>query len=265
MIINKTGSMIPWATHSWNPVKGCQGKCSKRKGKNNIRCYAEAHFNRFKNSLPQYQDMKSFEDVKWNQKNFDKDFPKESAKIFVNSMSDICFWQEKYTEKTFKKIAKFPQHDYMFLTKHPSVYKKWAYDYLRAFWLKNHRFWLGATAINQEETLTAIKEFKAISAGNKYKFLSIEPIKEEIPFEIFNSKIIDWLIVGTETSKKRSEIFIPRYEYIRGLVNYCLFYKNRISLFMKDNLFVQHEGGIKKYKDNWPLIQEWPGGINESI
>lgn len=199
----------------WNPVWGCLHNC--------VYCYARQLAQRFGKT----EDQKAFNPT-WLQSNFDKSFPKKPSRIFVNSMSDICWWPWEWMESVLKKIADNPIHTFLFLTKSPGIYFGYKFPL-------NCR--LGAT-ITRERYLT-----KSL-AYDRCDFISIEPMLEPIyPRDL---DIFTWVIIGAETGNRKGKV-IPKREWIAEIVDYCR--ANQIPVFLKDSL-----------QEIWgrELIQEYP-------
>ena len=113
----------------YNPVWGCRNDCPY--------CYARQLAQRFGKT----EDQKAFNPT-WLQSNFDKSFPKKPSGIFVNSMSDICWWDREWMHRVLNKIRKNSSHAFLFLTKKPLIYSYYMYPL---------NCWLGITITNQSE------------------------------------------------------------------------------------------------------------------
>ena len=194
-----TKTKIDWCDYTWNPVWGCLNSCPY--------CYARKLAKRFGD--PNFKPT-------WKQKNFDKSFPKKPSRIFVNSMSDLCWWPWDWIDSVLRKIDDNPLHTFLFLTKSPGVY----FNYIFPL---NCR--LGAT-ITREKYLT-----KSL-AYDRCDFISIEPMLESIyPKDL---DIFTWVIIGAETGNRKGKI-IPKREWIAEIVDYCK--ANQIPIFLKDSLW----------------------------
>jgi protein gp37 len=210
---------IEWCDYVWNPVIGCKTGCKF--------CYAKKINDRF-------HFIKNWDEPEWRENSFNKSFPKKSARIFINSMSDICYWEDIWMRRVLDKIKKYPQHTFLFLTKDFDIYADYEF-------LKN--CWLGYTIINQKQMdiLAYDDAFYPPEKKNKF-FISIEPMQEDIILRI----TCDLLIIGAETGNRKNKI-IPKQEWIANLLLQAD--KDNIPVFMKDNL-------KPIYGDN--LIQEFP-------
>lgn len=239
---------IDWCDEVWNPVYGCLKGCPY--------CYARKYANRFA-EVKAHQELDyyrgagqkdlfypaTFEKLKafipfWLESNFRSPFPvKNPKRIFVNSMSDVNYWEPEWMVKVLDRIREYPQHTFLFLTKFPEIYTKWK-------WPKN--CWLGYSLTGLfYNTQNKINIFNRES---NLKFVSIEPLMFWLNEGIFASikTSIDWVIIGAETGNRKEKV-IPKREWIQNIVDFCR--ENKIPVFLKGSL-----------KDIWGenLIQEWP-------
>ena len=215
---------IDWADWVDNPVWGCRNTCPY--------CYARQMARR----MGKTEDQKSFVPT-WMHGNYTKAFPDKPQFIFVNSMSDIAFWEDIWIELTLKKITEYPQHTYFFLTKNPEYYTKFVYF--------PQNCWFGVSITDQAamDRFDKIYWDKYLLTGRRKIFLSVEPLLEEIQLTIYP----DWLIIGAETGRRKGRV-IPKPEWGDIIINDCDLMG--VPVWMKDNL-----------KDIWPagdLIQEKP-------
>jgi protein gp37 len=234
-------SKIGWCNITRNPVWGCLNNCEY--------CYARQIAKRFYKQIAKKEwllqntnnenrllslesDLKSFLPT-WLESNFQKKFPQKPSKIFIDSMSDVSYWQHDWMLKVIDKIKMYPQHKFLFLTKNPEVYDRYYFP---------GNCWLGTTMVHQAKIFELA--LKNIFFKNKNKtFFSIEPIQDEIQL----IGLPDWVIIGAETGNRKNKI-IPQRSWIESLLKQCK--ENHIPIFMKDNL-----------KPVWGknLIQEFPG------
>lgn len=187
---------IDWADYTWNPAWGCRNHCSY--------CYARATAHRWGQNFEPH----------WRQKNFDRPMPKEpGARIFVNSMSEIAYWDMAWWAAVMARIRKHPEHRFLFLSQEPSLY--FSLDF-------PENCWLGVTITTQKQAVE--RAFKAI--GN-ISFASFEPMLEPVDPRWF--AVFDWVILGAETGNRTGRV-IPPAEWIEPFLDL------KVPLYMKDNL-----------------------------
>jgi len=228
---------------SWNMGVGCKGGCTiETVGFN---CYAREYFEtRGKNSYP---EMKNFEDVSFIEKNYVKSFPKQPSMIFVNALSDVFYWPPAWIEKMFARILQHPEHIFVVLSKKPVIYQSWKDCHEIP-----ENIWFGATCLDGNEVSTY--QDHLFPFQNNTKFLSLEPIREEIPVELFDPEAIDWIIIGGQSGPGKK--FYPSIAWVAKLVLFCE--RNEIPLFFKDNLLIDASGVIQKptKRYQWPQVKK---------
>jgi protein gp37 len=210
-------SSIEWTNKTWNPTTGCT-KISKECDF----CYAETEtFRKMHNpKLPKYKlgfnvvvehPYTLKEPYKW----------KQPSAVFVNSMSDLFHKDVSldYIKKVFAVMNDTPQHTYQILTKRHDILKKYS-DKLN--WSDN--IWMGVSVGNQIATR---RIEPLVNCGAKHKFLSVEPLIEEIT-EI-NVKGIDWVIVGGESGS--NAVRSMKKEWVTKIKNECA--KQDVKFFFK--------------------------------
>ena len=121
-------------------------------------------------------------------------------------------------EKVLNRIRENLGYNFLFLTKHPEVYYS-------GCWPGN--CWLGVTATTQDELRLASLIFSEMKNERNIRFVSIEPILEQI--DLGEAAILDWLIIGAETGNRKDKI-IPQKKWIDAL---AYLYPRT---FMKDSL-----------------------------
>ncbi len=226
MELNKT--RIEWCDYTWNCVIGCKNNCKL--------CYAKKINNRF-------HFIENWNNPEWKEKTFNKIFPKKASRIFVNSMSDICFWENSWMEKVLNKIKEYPQHQFLFLTKNPECYNN--------YWVYNN-CWLGVTITSNDDFMYRDQNDKSfdfvlkesIEGSLPKVFYSIEPLIDRVDLDLHFTP--DWVIIGADSTRNKNKI-IPKLEWIEEIKEGCQ--KNNIPYFEKDNL-----KNIVKRK----LIKEFP-------
>lgn len=232
-------SKIEWCDYVWNPVWGCLNDCSycyarkiaRRFHKNIFNKAKEDRYPRWLSERSLLSKLKNFKPV-FLITNFNKPFPKEPARIFVNSMSDIKFWQTEWMCKVLIKAAQNPQHTFIFLTKFPEVYKEYSFPY---------NCWLGVTA-DKNADQGKLRTFWTSAFRAHVKFVSIEPFQESMESIYPFFHITNWVIVGARTNPYRP----PEKEWLDDLILHAKNAGN--SIFIKNNL--------KPICKN--LIQEFP-------
>ncbi len=217
--MNKT--KIDWCDFTWNPVWGCLNHCPY--------CYAR--------KMALRHGDKEFK-PRWMEANFNKSFPKKPSTIFVNSMSDIAFWKKDWTCKALNKIERYPQHNFLFLTKQPTVYDYYNFP---------SNCFLGITITNQHDmNVLADLIFNTRFDDRNKVFLSIEPIQCAIEILVWP----DWLIIGQETGNRKEKITAKK-EWINSLINQCR--TEKIPVFLKSNLrSVYGEQLIQEFPSEFP-------------
>lgn len=203
---------IDWCDCTINPVIGCKNGCKY--------CYAEKINDRFK-FIPCWKEPKFFEDRLKQLKS------KKPKSVFMDSMSDIGWWENAWCEKVYNAMIKNAQHRYIFLTK---CYNKIDYIYNSMCKGKYKVAFLGASVTNQEQ-LNYIQSLD----NSRLDFLSIEPIMSELTFDSYcksleNCKLF---IIGAETGTRKDKV-IPKKEWVDNIVKFCD--ENKIKVFMKESL-----------------------------
>ena len=185
-------STIEWTTKTWNPTTGCT-KISKECDN----CYAEDMTNRCMH-MPKHLKYKlGFDVFVEHESTLSEPYGwTKPETVFVNSMSDL-FHKDitlDFLKKVFKVMKETPQHTYQILTKRHHELEKYS-DQLE--WSDN--IWMGvsvghAAGVRRIESL--------VKCGAKHKFLSVEPLIEELPDLDLTG--VDWVIVGGESGDSKS-------------------------------------------------------------
>ncbi len=191
---------IPWCDFTWNPVWGCRRGCPY--------CYARAMAQRFHPG----DDFSP----RWMEKNFNRSMPKKPSRIFVNSMSDVEWWEPEWWKRVMRRIADNPQHQFLFLTKNPAIYET-------PRWPAN--CWLGTTVTTEDELLRR----QCRLMGGMVQFLSIEPLLERINPAAIDTVNVDWVILAAESGHRANRV-VPPPEWIEPFLGL------KIPLYMKHNL-----------------------------
>jgi len=249
---------IGWCNLTFNPVWGCRNKCPY--------CYARKIAKRFWKQMliiefGYYCDQhpswtwhgKYHSDLLSNFKpaflysQFNKKFPKKPQRIFVGSMSEICYWDKEWMERVLYKIKQYPQHTFQFLTKYPFAYLKYEFP---------QNCWLGLTIVRtpkeSEPDRWSFIEFKRNNLYN-LKFVCFEPLLENIDLSYYlDLTAINWVIIGAETGNRKGKV-IPERRWIALIAHYCR--ENDIPIYLKDSL-----------KEIYPVeIKEFPEGVRKCL
>lgn len=206
--MNPIKNTIGWADYSFNPVCGCKRDCKKLYG---FDCYAKKMNGRFK-WIPEWTELKFFPERLEQPSKI-----KKPSKIFVGSMSDICFWNPSWIEATVETCENNPQHTFMFLTKEPKIYQDFK-------WSKN--CWLGVTITGLEGYRKEWEMLAQVESNPNKTFVSYEPLLGEITYGTHT----DLVIVGAETGPNAIK---PDINWIKSIVHKNIYYKNNIRKYLK--------------------------------
>ena len=214
-------SKIEWTDRVWNPVTGCTKVSHGCKN-----CYAESIANRFWGDR-KFTDVLCHEDRlalpgSW----------KKGKMIFVNSMSDLFHddVQDDFIDRVYKVMAENKQHTFQVLTKRPErmlEYYKKVYggkDMLYEDVIPN--IWLGVSVEDQKSADERIPLLLKTPAA--IRWLSVEPLLDEIDISLIFARDIDWVVVGAESGANARDMNIS---WPRGIKILC----DRMSIpfFMK--------------------------------
>ena len=228
---------IEWCDAVWNPAHGCKNGC--------LYCYARGIDRRFADVIAApYADRLTPIGVKaladrlrefkptWLQKNYDRKFPRKAFRIFVNSMSDICWWEEDWLEAVSNHIKADRDRYYIFLTKRPQVYQD-------NFGFFNHPNILrGMTLTGNNGTDFSYDRGTAPLAF--VQFVSIEPLLVDGAAKVLHLfPNLKWIIVGAQTGNSKGKVY-PKPQWIRDIVAYAT--EKNIPIFMKESIRTYCDG-----------------------
>ena len=192
--MNKTTIDWPGLTHTFNPVSGCKRNCCKKS--HGFDCYAKKLHTKRHKAFKKGKNLPGRYRYPFNELMFYPDTlnkqPRKSnvvKRVFIGSMSDICYWKDYWVEDVIKFCKDRPLIEFMFLTKDPHVYSK-------------HRFpdncYLGVT-INSGKDFYKVALLRGVTISwFDSTFVSIEPLLGN--FGGFDFKDIDLVIVGADTT-----------------------------------------------------------------
>ena len=260
---------IPWCDETFNPITGCRHGCGycyarkiaerfKAKGEliepetfrlsdGLIECNIQPHT--IKNGMISKQAYPYGFEPCFNRYRLKEFVEKKHQKnIFVGSMADVFgeWVPDRWIIEIIETLRKFPQYNYLFLTKNPQRYVELNNAGILP---TDENFWYGTTVTKADDPFMFGYPYK--------KFVSIEPLLEDLG-ECRGALFAEWIIIGAETGNRKGKI-IPERSWIENIVRQCR--DRNIPVFMKESL-----------KDIWGgnLIQEYPEPLrrereNESI
>lgn len=196
-------TLISWATHSVNPVKGlCPVACEY--------CYARKMYKRYK-----WNEAITFRPDVLN------DFAKLKAgsRVFVGSTMELFgpWVRPDWLSLIFDKVKTRPDVTFIFLTKQPWNLKAWSPFPTNV--------WVGMTTDNISRIGDITDTFASIKAS--VKFCSFEPMLDYTPPDL---RYVDWVIIGCRTQPT----ILPVHGVI-DLINRAT--EAHIPVFVKEPLF----------------------------
>ena len=188
-----------------NLVIGCTIGCSY--------CYARNNVRRFHMT----EDFSRPEYFPGKLKLMDRKRPQN---LLLTGMSDFSDWDSEWREEVFARIARNPQHQYIFLTKRPEKIQ---------FSTELDNVWFGVTVTSAKEKgrIQAMREH--IRA--KHYQVSFEPMFDDIGEVDFTG--IEWIVVGTETGRRKGKSE-SKTEWVWNLTDQA--HSLGIPVFMKEDL-----------------------------
>ena len=198
-------SKIEWTDATWNPVTGCT-----KVSPGCAHCYAEDVAKRFWNGRP-------FEDVRFHEDRLSQPLHwRKPRRVFVNSMSDLFHEALNDDElgSIFGVMQETPQHTYQVLTKRPERMRQFMLKYYAPASVRN--VWLGVSVENKRMVYERIPILQDTPAA--VRFLSVEPLLEEVELMPWQLDGIDWVIVGGESGRKARPCNVA---WVRKVVEDC--------------------------------------------
>lgn len=236
-------SKIEWCDHTLNIITGCRHECPY--------CYARTMARRFSGDSRRnlqagkhvtvengcYELNEPFLDENGKQIvypfGFEPTFHKYRLDIldkykggknfFVGAMADIFgdWVPDAWITDIFDVCTQHKRNNYLFLTKNPKRYQETTLP------AGNH-FWYGTT-ITRNADLPRIDQLPKW----RKKYLSVEPMLEQIFFAPEDWREINWVIIGAETGKRKEKV-VPKFEWVRTIVLLADTYG--IPVFMKESM-----------------------------
>jgi len=222
-VFNTANENIDWAKWSWNPVTGCEHKCSY--------CYARDIVNRFPDQFPKgFKPHFRPERLEAPYCTVIPDRRKTESginNVFVCSIADLFgdWVPEKWINQVLEVCSKSQRWNYIFLTKNPKRYLDFEFP---------PNAWLGATgdinkrAAEAQEILLQIK--------SHVTFLSCEPLLEKIELQ---QGAVAWVIIGGCSKTTQAKAMQPQLGWIGDLLIQAG--KYGINIYQKPNLTIVKE------------------------
>ena len=244
---------IEWATKTWNPTTGCNKVSAGCKN-----CYAMTMHKRLQAmGKPEYksgflsgaveQPQRIDEPFKW----------RKPERIFVNSMSDLFHPNitRDFLAEVMGTIRFATQHKFLVLTKRPERMQDFMQLYYKSFpYITSPipNLWLGVSAENQEawdERIPILQETPAA-----VRFVSAEPLIDEILPSEKDAAGIHWLIVGGESGKGARKM-CPSWATTLSL--WCA--RNGIAYFFKQfgSVYARQKGWGRSKGGKPEELAEW--------
>lgn len=224
---------IGWTDHTFNPWWGCT-----RVSPGCQNCYAESFAKRTGNDVWGTSPRRFFGDkhwrepLKWAARAFEAG---ERRKVFCASMADVFEDHPdviKSRHRLFELIDRTAVAglDWLLLTKRPELIGRfadhWTYpgiiDPDRGFgeydtdWPSN--VWIGTTVEDQDRAKSRLDDFLLFGKGAAVRFLSCEPLLEEIDLTPWFDEGIDWVICGGESGPRHRPLDL---DHARSLRDQC--------------------------------------------
>lgn len=212
-------SKIQWTTHTFNPWIGCT-----KVSPGCAHCYAETQ-DRFRRWTPEGwgkgKARRRTAESTWNQVlNWDRKAIWEGSPgrtlVFSASLAD---WLDpevpaKWLGDFLRLIAATPNLTWLLLTKRPELFQArmelamedrdfHAWELMDAWWKtghKPHNVWVGTTIEDQQRADERLPHLHNIPA--MLRFVSFEPLLEEVFIPEEARAVINWWIVGGESGKE---------------------------------------------------------------
>lgn len=221
---------IEFADETWNPVWGCENSCPY--------CFAKQIAKRFGEQTA-IKEAKYLSNGNWpvcheyidRLKNFiptflhshlEKKFKKSSTHIFVNSMSDIMYWDLSWYLLVQTFIEQQPDKKFIFFTK-DLKFSSETVRYIAEQGLPN--CYLVFTVNNRDQFVDYCKY------AHKKFGLCIEPMQSEfLKYDVYMiEEQCNYLIIGSETGNRKWKVQVER-KWIEP------FYDTYIPVFMKESI-----------------------------
>jgi len=200
------GTGIEWCDDTWNPVTGCTPV-----GAGCANCYARRMANRLRGRAG-YDQANPFAVTVRAERLHEPSGWKRARRVFVCSMGDLFHEevQEVWQRLVFEEMEKCARHTFFVLTKRP--------DRMAAFVcgaLPVSNVWLGVSVENRAAAgrVEWLKE-----AAGWHRFVSAEPLLEELSLAPWLKRSVHWVIAGAEQGPGARPM---EWEWARKLMREC--------------------------------------------
>lgn len=237
---NTANESIDWAWSTWNPVTGCLHGCNY--------CYAERIatnermaavypkgfepvFHPYRLDAPKHAHQFTEQEIikKARERRIDLDQAKLWAKnVFVCSMADLFgkWVPDDWIMFVFDSVRKYPQWNYLFLTKYPQRLQAIGEKLGGSF---PDNCWVGTTVDEQKRVKIAQDAFANIKAP--VKWLSLEPLLTNLEFTDLG--MFDMVAIGGETNGP-TVTFTPEWNWVENIMNQARM--SDTAVYFKENL-----------------------------
>lgn len=186
---------------------------------------------------------------------------KTPSKIFTSSLTDVFHKDcDSFREEMWDIIRRCPQHTFQILTKRPERIS----ECLPKDWGEGWDNVLLGTSCGSQKALERV--FYLIGTTAKKRFLSLEPLWDEIILNGITLNLVDWIIVGGESGNETGRyLYRPcKLEWIENIVERCrhfgipVFVKQLGTYLAKEmKLKDRHGGNIDEFPKHLQ-IREFP-------
>ncbi len=191
---------ISWARWSWNPVTGCLHGCEY--------CYARALAYRWTEQYPEFgTDDRFIPMLRPYRLDGPKNTPIPAAhaddpswrRVFVCSMADLYgqWVPDDWINRVHASMLDNPRWQYILLTKFPARYSRVTLP---------EGAWVGTSVDEQKRVRIAENAFAKLG-DNVVKWLSLEPLREELEFS--DLSMFDWVVIGGQTETQQPTGTVP--------------------------------------------------------
>lgn len=222
---NSTNENVDWADYTTNPVTGCLHTCSY--------CYARYQaeaLSRYKQGfqptffpgrLLGFSQMSPPEKI---------GHPREKN-VFVGSMSDIFGkWVPEWMIQSILDAAEANDgFDHLFLTKFPQKLSQFDFP---------DNAWVGTTVDKKHRVAVAERHFQQVDA--KVKWLSCEPLLENVAPKFADLSMFDCVVIGAQKGNRDIEEKQPELDWVINLYQKAreagckVYFKENLDVFPKE-------------------------------